>query len=131
MIVVRFEFDLAAPSTADGFARLPEALAGLSVVIDLWPAAPPAGDPSEPWVRLLWACAPRGGTPGRWPCEQVISRWQHEPIDRVAASLQPARDAATVALPAPTPGHRPAFVLGAERFTGDDALVRLVAALGR
>ncbi|MGE5864892.1 MAG: hypothetical protein ACM32J_07320 [Rhizobacter sp.] len=129
MKFVRFEFDLADAATPALFSALPQALREFSVAIDLWPATPAAGHPSEPWVRLMWACAPDGATPGRWVCEQVIARWQAESLDAVSASLLPARDPAAVRLPPLLEGGHPVFVLDERRFTGEAALASLVTAL--
>lgn len=129
MKFIRFEFDLADAGTPALFAALPQAVREFSVAIDLWPAAPEPGHPSEPWVRLMWACAPEGATPGRWVCEQVITRWQAETLEAVSASLAPGRDVSSVRLPPGPEGARPALVLGERRFVGDDALASLIAAL--
>lgn len=128
MKIVRFEFELDAPSTAELLDRLPEALRDHSVAVDLCPAVPGPGHATEPWVRLLWACAVPGLSPGRWACDQVLQRWQAESLDAVAASLEIRRDPATLTLPQAS-GARPALVLGERRFSGQDALAQLVAAL--
>jgi hypothetical protein len=129
MNLIRFEFDLADAETPALFSALPQAVREFSVAIDLWPAAPEPGHPSEPWVRLMWACAPEGATPGRWVCEQVISRWQADTLEAVSASLAPGRDASAVHVPPATEPARPAFVLGERRFVGEGALTSLVTAL--
>lgn len=129
MRFIRFEFDLADARTPALFSALPQAVREFSVAIDLWPVAPEPGHPSEPWVRLMWACAPEGATPGRWVAEQVITRWQAETLEAVSTSLAPVRDASVVPLPPGTAQARPALVLGGHRFVGDDALPALVSAL--
>lgn len=138
---VEFWFDVVSPYSHLAFARLPEALAGHSVVVTYRPVlfagllmhwgqrgpaeiapkrdwtyrqvlwlgrrhgieiALPAAHPFNPLplLRLLWACAPDGGTPNRRACEVVLRHvWQgggaaEDPARLAAleAELQPVRD---------------------------------------
>jgi len=123
MIALTLEFDLVSPDTLGWFERLPQALAGRSVVIDYRPVAPPAGHPAVPWVHLLVACGA-----SRWACDQVLHRRGHEPLEAVGVSLNPRGDPSTVLVPAAA-GPVPAIVWDGRRFDGPDAIDRLVTAL--
>ncbi len=138
-----FHFDPISPYAWLAFARLPQALEGLSVAVEYRPIlfaallqqwgqkGPAEIEPKRAWtfrqvhwlaqrhgiaidtpaqhpfnplalLRLLWACAPEGGTPNRWQVETVFRHvWQggadaNEParLAALAADLKPLRDPA-------------------------------------
>ncbi len=138
-----FHFDPISPYAWLAFARLPQALEGLSYAVEYRPIlfaallkrwgqkGPAEIEPKRAWtfrqvhwlaqrhgiaidtpmahpfnplalLRLLWACAPEGGTPNRWQVETVLRHvWQgcadaNEParLAALATQLQPLRDPA-------------------------------------
>jgi 2-hydroxychromene-2-carboxylate isomerase len=141
MKALTFWFDPISPFAHLAFARLPEALAGLSYsvsyrpilfagLLKVWGQKGPAEiEPKRAWtfrqvawlahghgitldvpaqhpfnplalLRLMWACAPEGGTPSRHVCEQVLRHvWTggldaNDPagLERLRTALSPARD---------------------------------------
>jgi 2-hydroxychromene-2-carboxylate isomerase len=136
-----FWFDPISPFAHLAFARLPEALMGLSYsvsyrpilfagLLKVWGQKGPAEiEPKRAWTfrhvawladrhgvtldvpaqhpfnplalsRLMWACAPEGGTPNRQVCERVLRHAWHGGLDAneptrlsaLRASLNPQRD---------------------------------------
>jgi 2-hydroxychromene-2-carboxylate isomerase len=86
------------------------------------PIDTPARHPFNPigLSRLLWACAPEGGTPGRFACEQVL----HHVWRGGAEADDPARVAALAAQLAPRDDPASDAVKHKLRASTDDALAR-------
>lgn len=129
-------FDLASPGTEAWFTQWPQAIEGQGVAIDWQPVRPADPTPAllaEPWLRLLWACAPAGRTPSRWLCGQALAHWRSPAQDTLGwvPSRDPAGPEVMMDLSAATNAARvlgitelPAVSAGGEHFDGLPGLAR-------